>query len=297
MYSDIIAATPGTRQRFLTALLKPFEAACNLAASPAAAAREDSSRLAFCAYVAANLPYKKADEPLVLLHAINGMISRLAQEARDVLRRALLRLGLRERMGLEEDEEEELANGAAAGTQSQQQQHHDQADPLAAGSLAHAHAADGAGGAAEQQQNQQQQQQQPQQVALPLAVPLPQWVAAPLKASMGLSMLLVLKQYLMAVFALSDERVAQYELKGDKARAEAKALVSRSKRTGEFSLSVVNLRAVQDGTGELLAEQYKTFAALLDNDAANYRYIYVCCVVHAPCCHCLGCVCCRPGKA
>lgn len=104
-----------------------------------------------------------------------------------------------------------------------------------------------------------------------MTVPLPLWVAAPVKASLGLSMLLVLKQYITAAYGLVDERVAQYEFKGERARAEAKAMVSKSKKTGEFNLSVINLRAVQDGTGELLAEQYKIFAALLDNDAANYR--------------------------
>lgn len=275
MYSDIVQPAQGARQRFLTALLKPFDGACNITASQTAAAREDPSRLAFCAYVAANLPFKRADEPLVLLHVINSHVSRLAQEVRDVLRRALLRLGLREAMGLEEEEDDEEAEepvGApAAGTPSQQQAQET------------ATAAAGGGSATEQQgdnmhpprpqhgSHNHHQQQPQQQVSLPLALPLPQWLAAPLKASLGLSMLLVLKQYLMAAYSLSDERVAQYELKGEKARAEAKAVASRSKRTGDFSLGIVNLRSVQDGTGELLAGQYKTFAGLLDTDAANYR--------------------------
>jgi cohesin loading factor subunit SCC2 len=258
MYSDIVQSTQGVRQRFLTALLKPFDASCNLAASQSAAAREDPSRLAFCAYLAANLPFKKADEPLVLLHVINGYVSRLAQEVRDQLRRALLRVGLQQAMGLEDDEEED--NPAPA-----QQQHQ---EAPAAGGVSGTPAT-----AASEQQNGSapQQQQAHHTVALPLPLPLPQWLAAPLKASIGLSMLLVLKQYLMAAYALSDERVAQYELKGEKARAEAKVVVGRSKKLEAFGLNVVNLRAVLDGTGDLWAAQYKTFAGLLDNDAANYK--------------------------
>lgn len=260
MYSDIVQSTQGVRQRFLTALLKPFDASCNLSASQSAAAREDPSRLAFCAYLAANLPFKKADEPLVLLHVINGYVSRLAQEVRDQLRRALLRVGLQQAMGLEDDEEEDIPAPA-------QQQHQ---EAPAVGGVSGTPAT-----AASEQQNgsapQQHQQQAHHTVALPLPLPLPQWLAAPLKASLGLSMLLVLKQYLMAAYALSDERVAQYELKGERARAEAKVVVARRKKLEAFSLNVVNLRAVLDGTGDLWAAQYKTFAGLLDNDAANYK--------------------------
>jgi cohesin loading factor subunit SCC2 len=259
MYSDIVQSTQGVRQRFLTALLKPFDASCNLAASQSAAAREDPSRLAFCAYLAANLPFKKADEPLVLLHVINGYVSRLAQEVRDQLRRALLSVGLQQAMGLDDEEEEDIPPAPA-------QQHHQEAP--AAGGVSGTPAT-----AASEQQNGSapQQQQAHHTVALPLPLPLPQWLAAPLKASLGLSMLLVLKQYLMAAYALSDERVAQYELKGEKARAEAKVVVGRSKKLEAFGLNVVNLRAVLDGTGDLWAAQYKTFAGLLDNDAANYK--------------------------
>jgi cohesin loading factor subunit SCC2 len=271
MYSEIVQATQGCRQRFLTALLKPFDAACNLAASQSAAVREDPARLAFCAYLAANLPFKRGDEPLVLLHVINSYVSRLAQEVRDVLRRALLRLGLRDSMGLEEEDENEgplFPPSEAAVTPSQQQQ--DAAAGAAAAGAAEQHVG-GAQHATPHGTRNGHHHHHQQPVALPLALPLPQWLAAPLKASMGLSMLLVLKQYLMAAYSLSDERVAQYELKGEKARAEAKAIVSKSKRTGDFGLAVVNLLAVQDGTGELLAAQYKTFAGLLDNDTANYK--------------------------
>jgi cohesin loading factor subunit SCC2 len=270
MYSDIVQPTQGTRQRFLSALLKPFDSACNIAASQSAAAREDPARLAFCAYVAANLPFKRADEPLVLLHVINSHVSRLAQEVRDVLRRALLRLGLREAMGLDEEEEEEQQTAAPAAATPAQQQHAQ--DAAAAGAAATAN-----GGPAEQQGDSMPPPQphhshhHQHQVSLPLKLALPQWLAAPLKASLGLSMLLVLKQYLMAAYSLSDERVAQYEMKGEKARAEAKAMASKSKKMAEFGLNVIDLRAVQDGTGELLAKQYVTFAGLLDNDAANYR--------------------------
>jgi cohesin loading factor subunit SCC2 len=265
MYSDIVQPTQGTRLRFLSALLKPFDAACNISASQSAAAREDPARLAFCAYVAANLPFKRADEPLVLLHVINSHVSRLAQEVRDVLRRALLRLGLREAMRLDEDDDEEEQQPAATAAATPSQQHAQNVAADAANSVP-----------AEQGDSMLLPQPPPRhhpqhQVSLPLKLPLPQWLAAPVKASLGLSMLLVLKQYLMAAYSLSDERVAQYEMKGEKARAEAKAMASKSKKMADFGLNVIDLRAVQDGTGELLAKQYMTYAGLLDNDAANYR--------------------------
>jgi cohesin loading factor subunit SCC2 len=307
MYCDVVQPAAPSRGRFLAALLRPFEGACNLAAGQAAAAREDVGRLAFLAYVAASLPYRRGDEPLVLLHSINGLVSRLAQEARDSLRRALLRLGLREQMGLEEEDEEEeeadaeadapAAAAAAVGAEGAA------ADAAAAAAIDSSSRGERAAAAPDlsaeapamppppQQQQQQQagrRQRQQQigaaheaQLSLPLALPLPQWVVAPLKASLGLSMLLVLKQYLMAAYGLSDERVAAYELKGERARAEAKALVSRSRKLADFSLALINPQAVHDASGELLAAAFRTFEGLLDNDAANYR-----CVARA---HARGC--------
>eukprot|EP00775_Hariotina_reticulata_P010526 gene10526-10686_t len=167
MYADIIHPDKNgaTRQRFLSNLLKPFDASCNLA-NPSAAAREDIHKLAFCVYVAAALPFKRADEPLVLIHTINSHVSRQALGVADALRRQL---------------------------------------------------------------------------------------------------------YLMAAYCLTDERVAAFELKGDIRRSEMKALVSKDKKLGDFGLGPINLRSLGDATGQLLAELYKTFKGLLDNDAANYR--------------------------
>lgn len=252
MYQQVVYPAPDARYRgFLTNLLKPFAAACSLADAEAAS-REDTHKLAFLVYVAAALPFRHADEPLLLLHCINSHVSRQAQDVLDCLRRQLLVRGMRARMGLEDDVD---AADDDAGVLA-----------AAAGDAAGHQHSQPAGSA------QQQQQQKNGQLGLqPLALPLPVELLAPLKASLGLSMLLVLKQYLMAAYSLPDERVAAFELKGERYRNEVKALVSRDKRMADFGLGVVNLRALDDATGELLCEQFKTFRGLLDNDAANYK--------------------------
>jgi cohesin loading factor subunit SCC2 len=255
MYQLLVAAEykdAKTRARFLGNLLKPFGAACSLA-DAAAAAAEDCHKLAFLVNVAAALPFRRADEPLLLIHAINGHVSRQAQEVLDCLRRQLSAQGLRAKMGLEEDADDDADQAAAAAAGGDVQ-----AEDQAAG-------AEAAPAACQKQQQQQR-----------LSPPFPQALLAPLKASLCLSMLLVLKQYLMAAYGLSDERVAGFELKGAKYQGEAKALVSRAKSVPEFSLGVVNLRALGDATGDLLCEAFKTFRGLLDNDAANYRWAGTC---------------------
>ncbi|WIA08603.1 hypothetical protein OEZ85_008032 [Tetradesmus obliquus] len=252
MYQLLVAAEykdAKTRARFLSNLLKPFAPACSLADAEAAA-REDCHKLAFLVNVAAALPLRRADEPLLLIHAVNGHVSRQAQEVLDCLRRQLSARGLRAKMGLEDDADDDAdAATAAAGGDTQ-------AAAAAAGDE------QAAAAAAQKQQRR-------------LQPPFPVELLAPLKASLCLSMLLVLKQYLMAAYSLSDERVAGFELKGAKYQGEAKALASRDKRLPEFSLGVVNLRALGDATGELLVEAFKTFRGLLDNDAANYREVSV----------------------
>jgi hypothetical protein len=62
-------------------------------------------------------------------------------------------------------------------------------------------------------------------------------------------------------------------LQGEKRRQEEKAGVIRaaSKGLAAFSLAAINLRCLQDGTGRLLGEQYRTFAGLMEADTANYR--------------------------
>jgi hypothetical protein len=54
------------------ALLKPFEDAATLA-NPKAAAASDVQQLAFCAALAAALPFRRADEPLTVVHATNAV--------------------------------------------------------------------------------------------------------------------------------------------------------------------------------------------------------------------------------
>jgi len=198
MYADIIHPDKNgaTRQRFLSNLLKPFDASCNLANS-SAAAREDIHKLAFCVYVAAALPFKRADEPLVLIHTINGHVSRQAHGVADTLKQQLVRLGLKQQMQLEEDMED--MDDTDINTSQQQQDHHRQQQAVSS---------------SQAEVQQQHQQQHGRNAELPQL--LPQEVLAPVKASLALSMLLVLKQYLMAAYRLTDERVAAFELKGEK---------------------------------------------------------------------------------
>jgi cohesin loading factor subunit SCC2 len=258
MYHLLVAAEykeAKTRARFLGNLLKPFGPACSLADAESAA-REDCHKLAFLVNVAAALPFKRADEPLLLIHAVNGHVSRQAQEVLDCLRRQLSACGLRAKMGLEDDADDEADIAAAGGVRPAAAAAEGDQQAAAAGAAE-------ANGAAWQAQQQQQRRLKP---------PFPVELLAPLKASLCLSMLLVLKQYLMAAYSLSDERVAGFELKGAKFQGEAKALVTRDKRVPEFSLGVVNLRALGDATGDLLCEAFKTYRGLLDNDAANYRW-------------------------
>eukprot|EP00879_Flechtneria_rotunda_P021854 GHRR01023045.1.p1 GENE.GHRR01023045.1~~GHRR01023045.1.p1 ORF type:complete len:588 (+),score=234.95 GHRR01023045.1:158-1921(+) len=277
MYSDVIGTLPpnkqpNIRQRFLANLLKPFEAACNLA-NPSAAAREDVHKLAFCAYVAASLAFRHADEPLVLIHAINSTVSRHAQEVKLSLKRQLLVTGLRRLLQLDGDDEDTdydivsrrqqpaLTAQQSDEHQPQQQQQPAQQQPVKQEKY----------DIKQERLQVDQQQHYHKQLIVLLSLPLQQELLAPLKASLALSMLLVLKQYLMAAYSLSDERIAAFELKGPKYQSEVKALVSKDKRVGDFSLSVINLRAIDDATGELLCGQYKTYKGLLDNDAANYK--------------------------
>jgi hypothetical protein len=251
LYASAIAATPAARGRFLSALLKPFGAACNLV-DLAASSREDAQRLAFCAHVAAALPLRRGDEPLTLVHGINAAVSRQAQEALNCLRGALRAAGLSGHAALEADNDEDDnappadAQGSGAPAPEQQQQQH-------------------------RHQPELQQQPEQQQPSLPLPLPLPTALAGPLKACLALSMLLVLKQYLSAAYGLSDERVAAFELKGERCRTEAKTPVAKDRRVPPFALDVVCMRAERDATGALLVDACTTFASLLDSDAANYR--------------------------
>ncbi len=77
------------------------------------------------------------------------------------------------------------------------------------------------------------------------------------RAALGVASLLVLKQYLMAAYWLSEERVAAFAPKGERRRAEEKAVVARNQKVN-FSLSVLNLLCLEDATGELLAQLFVT---------------------------------------
>ena len=230
MYADIIQGDNKLRPKFLHGLFRPFEDACSLAVGSKAAA-SDPNLLAFCTHLAASLPCKRGDEPLTMLHCVNSIVSRLGHVGFDKLKVLLIGMGLQQDMGLDLEEVEDVGRPLVR-------------DPQQAGSIMNngQHAAAGgvensvstrpasaAGGSSNGTiQGSQLQLEHTEEFK------------AVVKASLALSMLLVLKQYLMAAYGLSDDRVAQFELKGEKKRAEEKAMVS--KRGLEFSLDALNLR-------------------------------------------------------
>lgn len=57
---------------------------------------------------------------------------------------------------------------------------------------------------------------------------------------------------------------------GEKRRQEEKLVANRSQRL-TFNLDVLNFRACEDASGQLLLEQFTTFRGLVDADAAVYK--------------------------
>jgi hypothetical protein len=243
LYSAVVQPDARLRPRFLAALVKPFEdavagalltahghaaggTAASLRLTPATAgsgrgvgaagtpascagtpggfsgggagssAAAPPEALAFLAYAVAALPCKRADEPLALLHSINAVVAKRAHSAQDALRTALVNAGLGSRLPAgEADEEEQGLQPEGAPT-------------FQAGHEAMPGSATAGGGS---------KQQAPAEAATP--VPPGRWqlrgaeVSAAARCSLALSCLLVLKQWLMAAYSLTDERIAAFELK------------------------------------------------------------------------------------
>jgi cohesin loading factor subunit SCC2 len=236
MYADIIQGDNKLRPKFLHSLFKPFEDACSLAVGSRAAA-SDPHLLAFCAHLAAGVPCKRGDEPLTMLHCINSIVSRLGYVGLDKLKVLLIGMGLQQDMGLDLEEVEDAGRLPVpkgphpAGSSVNNSQHAAAGVGVESGlDMQAATAAAGVGASSNgkvlgpQSRDMQHTEE----------------FKAVVKASLALSMLLVLKQYLMAAYGLSDDRVAQFELKGEKKRAEERAMVS--KRGFEFTLDALNLR-------------------------------------------------------
>ncbi|KAK9845361.1 hypothetical protein WJX81_004388 [Elliptochloris bilobata] len=87
MYGELLQPVRALRCAFLADLLRPFDTASNLNGSGAAAA--DLPLLALCAALAAALPMRRADEPLLLLHAANSLVARRGAEVLASLKAAL----------------------------------------------------------------------------------------------------------------------------------------------------------------------------------------------------------------
>jgi hypothetical protein len=183
------------------------------AAAASSGGAPDADLLSFCAHAAAALPFRRADEPLLLLHHISDAARRHAGGAAERLRAALLRAGLRERL---------LAAGRGAL---------DEEDLILEeeGSGAQAAAAwQGVADGEQQEQEQHQHQRARANCGGAPALPPSGDLAAAARAALGVATLLVLKQFLMAAYWLSEERVAAFAPKGERKRAEEKAVVARN---------------------------------------------------------------------
>ncbi|KAI8475824.1 MAG: hypothetical protein J3K34DRAFT_517001 [Monoraphidium minutum] len=274
VYAELVQPDNKLKARFLHKLLAPFSDLATAAAAGAHAAADaphgrasaggaapppqrrasaaaeqgggaalpEPELLTFCAHVAAALPARRADEPLLLLHHIDGTSRRHAGGALERLRGALVRAGhggrvIKAAKGALDEEDLRLDDDAP--DQPDHADHADRADHANGGGLA--------------------------------APPRGELLAAA-RAALGLAALLVLKQYLMAAFWLAEDRVAGFAPKGERRRAEEKAMVTRNPKV-QFSLSVLNPLCLEDATGDLLAQLFVTFKArgargLIDQDSA-----------------------------
>ncbi|BDA45698.1 Nipped-B-like protein [Coccomyxa sp. Obi] len=87
LYMELVQPSRPNRTNFLASLLKPFDAACNLHLPPASPS--DLRLLALCAHLAAMLPYKRADEPLVVVYHVNTIVSRRGEDVLSALKASL----------------------------------------------------------------------------------------------------------------------------------------------------------------------------------------------------------------
>lgn len=247
MYSDVVQQDNKMRHKVLSSLLKVFEDASNIASR--AAADADPYLLSAVAHLVGALTFKRGEEPLMLLHSINLIVGRSGPLLQDKLRSCLVRCGLHGQLQLDVEELEDAAagataaagagqgaaaNGAAHGSaNSSHLVNHPSPDQLQPGATreggmtpttpAAVAAAAGANG-----------------FCGPPAGPLQGEALVVVKASLAVAMLLVLKQFLMVAYHLTPERVAGFELRGEKKRAEEKAMVSRAPL--EFTLDPLKLR-------------------------------------------------------
>jgi hypothetical protein len=182
--------------------------------------------LTFIAHVAAALPAKRADEPLLLLHHIGDLVRRHAGGALERLRAALLRAGLGARLvaaakGDLDEGDLVLEEGAA---------HAVDAAANGGGPARDANSSAGAaqnGGAHNGQRQGADEGRGSGGASSGGGAPREELRSAA-RGALAVAALLVLKQYLMAAYWLADDRVAEFAPKGDKKRAEEKGVVARN---------------------------------------------------------------------
>ncbi|CAL8470720.1 g10262 [Coccomyxa elongata] len=87
LYMELVQPSRPNRNTFLASLLKPFDTACNLHLPPALPS--DLRLVVLCAHLAAVLPYKRADEPLVVVYHVNTIVSRRGEDVLSALKASL----------------------------------------------------------------------------------------------------------------------------------------------------------------------------------------------------------------
>eukprot|EP00887_Chlorella_sp_A99_P005943 scaffold29.g5943.t1 len=215
LYAQVVQPQRALKLEFLKALLRRFRAAASLAA--AGAAEADLPLLAFCATVAAGLPYRRGDEPCTLVQEINAVIATQGENVLLELRRSL----------------EAASSPAAAGA------------GVCGGATATVAALAASSAAAA--------------------------LEAQCKASLALSMLLVLKDYLKKAYGLTAERIAAFGGAGEKRKAEERQVVAPAQ--APLYLSKLDLEAPSDR--DRTRAQYRVFKTLMkqDADSADYEHM------------------------
>lgn len=253
LYTQLVQQGKGTRSGFLMALLRRFDSAACLVTRSAA---PDLTLLSTCAQLVAILPFRRADEPLSALVAINAIIAKRGDAVLAAFKAALTHMAepppaegggtpaatvAAAGSPMEVDVGDANGSGGRKGTVAAAQ---------ADGSMAGSSAAGGSAAAGDGEAD----------VAADLA--------AACNASLAVSMLLQLKAFLLAAYGLVPERVAMFaNASADKKKQEEKVVVSCDRKV-PHGVGRLRLDAAQDPARA--AKQYLLFKGLLRQDTADY---------------------------
>ncbi|PSC68988.1 nipped-B B isoform X2 [Micractinium conductrix] len=206
VYAALIQPKFQLKVDFLRGLLKRLRAGADLVAASGGAAGSELRLLDFCAAVVAALPYKRGDEPCMVVQEINGIVCRSGEGVKEEFKRSLF--------------------GAIS--------------PGAPGAVP---GSNGAASAA---------------------------VMALCKASLALSMLLLLKEYIKTAYSINSERIEAFAKTGEKRKAEEKLPVAPLAGVPTH-LDKLQLGAHRDP--EQMRAQYKVFKQLMARDSADYGHL------------------------